>query len=62
MKSCVLTENFSCDPNRLWLYLSKPTLSGWRSDVTGYEESDDGMNAKVTNPISILPVRKSPGP
>ena len=49
MKSCVLTENFSCDPNRLWLYLSKPTLSGWRSDVTGYEESDDGMNAKVIN-------------
>ena len=36
MKSCVLTENFSCDPNRLWLYLSKPTLSGWRSAVTGY--------------------------
>lgn len=49
MKSCVMTENFACDPNRLWLYLSKPTLNNWCTGVTGYEESADGMQAKETN-------------
>ena len=24
MKSCVVTENFACDPMKVWLYLTKP--------------------------------------
>lgn len=49
MKSCVLTENFACDPSRLWLYLTKPTLNGWRTDVTAYEAGSDGLQATQTN-------------
>ena len=26
MKSCVVTANYACDPNKVWLYLTKPTL------------------------------------
>ena len=40
MKSCVVTANYACDPNKVWLYLTKPTLNNWRKDVSGYEESD----------------------
>ena len=43
MKSCVVTANYACDPNKVWLYLTKPTLNGWRRDVSSYEESDDGL-------------------
>ena len=25
MKSCVVTANYACDPNKVWLYLTKPT-------------------------------------
>lgn len=42
MKTCVVTENFSCDPSKVWLYLTKPTLNGWRKDVRDYEESNGG--------------------
>lgn len=45
MKSCVVTENFACDPMKVWLYLSKPTLNNWCKDVSAYEESSDGMTA-----------------
>mgnify|MGYP000034654926 CR=1 FL=1 len=24
MKSCVVTANYACDPNKVWLYLTKP--------------------------------------
>ena len=34
MKSCVVTANYACDPNKVWLYLTKPTLNGWRRDVS----------------------------
>lgn len=43
MKTCVVTMNFACDPSKVWLYLTKPTLNGWRKDVRDYEESDGGM-------------------
>ena len=36
MKTCVVTANYSCDPNKVWLYLTKPTLNHWRSDVSEY--------------------------
>lgn len=49
MKSCVVTANYACDPNKVWLYLTKPTLNNWRKDVSGYEESDDGMKATEKN-------------
>ena len=29
MKSCVVTENFACDPMKVWLYLTKPTRNNW---------------------------------
>ena len=67
MKSCVVTANYACDPNKVWLYLTKPTLNGWRRDVSSYEESDDGLKATEKNtdgsgrPKSSLPARKSPG-
>lgn len=43
MKNCVVTETFACDPSKVWLYLTKPTLNGWRKDVRDYEESDGGQ-------------------
>ena len=63
MKSCVVTANYACDPNKVWLYLTKPTLNGWRRDVSSYEESDDGLKRTPTaaRPKSSLPARKSPG-
>ena len=45
MKSCVVTENFACDPMKVGLYLTKPTLNNWCKDVSAYEESSDGMTA-----------------
>ena len=38
MKSCVVTENFACDPMKVWLYLTKPTLNNWCKDVSAYED------------------------
>lgn len=49
MKSCVVTGNYSCDPNKLWLYLTRPTLNGWRTDVSSYEETDDGLKVSEKN-------------
>ena len=49
MKSCVVTANYACDPNKVWLYLIKPTLNGWRRDVSSYEESGDGLKAAEKN-------------
>ena len=49
MKSCVVTANYACDPIQVWLYLTKPTLNGWRRDVSSYEESDDGLKAAEKN-------------
>lgn len=49
MKTCVVTANYSCDTNKVWLYLTKPTLNGWRSDVKDYEESDDGLKGTEHN-------------
>ena len=45
MKTCVVTVNFACDPMKVWLYLTKPTLNNWCKDVSAYEESSDGMTA-----------------
>ena len=36
MKTCVVTASYSCDPAKVWLYLTKPTLHGWRKDVREY--------------------------
>lgn len=49
MKTCVVTVNLSCDPNKVWLYLTKPTLNGWRTDLRDYEESADGMRGVEHN-------------
>ena len=64
MKSCVVTANYACDPNKVWLYLTKPTLNGWRRDVSSYEESDDGLKAaeKNTDPNRLYPQGKAPVP
>ena len=50
MKSCVYTASFSCDPTRVWLYLTNPTLGSWRKDVKSAEISDDGMRVVETAP------------
>ena len=66
MKNCVLTHTFSCDPMRVWLYLTNPTLQGWRRDVKSAELSDDGMHLVETAPRrqhhrhSLLGQRKAP--
>lgn len=48
MKNCVLTYTFSCDPMRVWLYLTNPMLQNWRRDVQSVEISDDGMHVVET--------------
>ena len=64
MKTCVVTANYSCDPNKVWLYLTKPTLNHWRSDVSEYEESDDGLKGVEHNTdggtTEIVFTRKDP--
>lgn len=50
MKNCVLTYSFSCDPMRVWLYMTNPTLQGWRRDVKSAEISPDGMQVTETAP------------
>ena len=49
MKTCVVTANFNCDPGKVWLYLTKPTLNHWRTDVKDYEETPDGLQATEHN-------------
>lgn len=49
MKTCVVTASFACDPSKLWLYLTKPTLNGWRKDVRDYEEKDGGLHVIERN-------------
>ncbi len=48
MKSCVLTRTFSCDPSRIWLYLTNPAMNHWRKDVTAADISADGMQLVET--------------
>ena len=55
MKSCVVTANYACDPNKVWLYLTKPTPNGWRRDVSSYEESDDAREALERAPGDAPP-------
>lgn len=49
MKTCVLTANFDCDVNKVWLYLTNPVLNHWRTDVTGTELSPDGLQRTDTH-------------
>lgn len=49
MKTCVVTASYACDPSKVWLYLTKPTLGNWRKDVRDYEESDDGLRVVEHN-------------
>ena len=60
MKTCVITENYACDPNKVWLYLTKPTLNGWRKDVRDYEESDDGLRVVEHNADGSTTRREKP--
>lgn len=48
MKSCVLTANYPCDTSKVWLYLTKPDLAHWRTDLKSVEVSSDGMQAVQT--------------
>lgn len=50
MKACVATVTYSCDPNKVWLYMANPTLNHWRKDVTDAEISDDGMRVIEKHP------------
>lgn len=49
MKTCVVTASYACDPQKVWLYLTNPTLNGWRKDVKSYEENDGGMQVVEYN-------------
>ena len=49
MKSCVVTANYASDPNKVWLSPTKPPPNTRRKDVSGDEESDDGMKATEKN-------------
>ncbi len=45
MKTSVVTASFSCDPNKIWLYMTNPNLNHWRTDLKETEISGDGMHA-----------------
>lgn len=49
MKSCVATVTYSSDPNKIWLYLTTPTLNHWCKDVTEASASPDGMQITEKN-------------
>lgn len=44
MKTCVVTENYACSPNKVWLYLTNPNLNHWRTDLTEADISSDGLS------------------
>lgn len=48
MKNCVMTRTFSCDPSRVWLYMTNPMMNHWRKDVTSADISTDGMQVTET--------------
>ncbi|MDD4850230.1 MAG: hypothetical protein PHO10_05960 [Gemmiger sp.] len=43
MKTCVATATFSCDPNKVWLYMVNPVMNHWRKDVAELEPTGDEM-------------------
>lgn len=43
MKTCVVTATYACSPNKVWLYLTNPTLNGWNPDVASAEAALEGM-------------------
>ena len=33
MKTCVVTATYGCAPNKVWLYMTNPTLNSWNPTV-----------------------------
>ena len=67
IKGASKDENRRCNsklflrPCQGMLYLTKPTLHGWRKDVREYEESDDGLHVGNTIPTEAPRNCISPG-
>ena len=46
MKTCVVTATYGCAPNKVWLYMTNPTLNSWNPTVASAEVDLEGMLAK----------------
>ena len=44
MKTCVVTATYGCAPNKVWLYMTNPTLNSWNPAVASAEVDLEGMH------------------
>ena len=49
MKTCVVTATYGCAPNKVWLYMTNPTLNSWNSTVASAEVDLEGMHIVEKN-------------
>lgn len=47
MKSCVVTASFGCSPNKIWLYLTNPTLNHWNPNIADADVDLDSMKMSI---------------
>ena len=49
MKTCVVTATYGCAPNKVWLYMTNPTLNSWNPTVASAEVDLEGMHIVEKN-------------
>ena len=49
MKTCVVTATYGCAPNKVWLYMTNPTLNSWNPSVASAEVDLEGMHIVEKN-------------
>ena len=49
MKTCVVTATYGCAPNKVWLYMTNPTLNSWNPTVASAEVELEGMHIVEKN-------------
>ena len=49
MKTCVVTATYGCAPNKVWLYMTNPTLNSWNPTVASAAVDLDGMHLVEKN-------------
>ena len=52
MKTCVVTATYGCAPNKVWLYMTNPTLNSWNPTVASAEVDLEGMH--IVEKLSLI--------
>ena len=53
MKTCVVTATYGCAPNKVWLYMTNPTLNSWNPTVASAEVDLEGMHIVEKNKVLV---------